>query len=216
MFVQRRVKMAVTSLILLPWHADSVDLAGSVGLPSLPLLFPPTIHLCPFWTCKLSEVGQAVWSCHNLPVGSSGSFAGSNRDAELNSDRVWWDPMSTHLPSKPPSSPLAGTAQHEGLQEKTMDLGLLTFFCQIHLSHGDHALSWWVFLSHWTISIFNWFPLRALRTPAPITFLFLSGLILTFKKSPWGRQAVSSPLGSVTQKTAIFSGNSSPVTSISL
>lgn len=105
----------------------------------------------------------------------------------------WWDPMTTHmLTSKAPLRPLDGTcsflSHHEGLQETVMELVPLTFvICQINISPVDCPLfpvgpqpqiRPWAYL--------KWFPLVALSSSASLTFLFLSGLIWTFMKSPSG------------------------------
>lgn len=111
------------------------------------------------------------------------------------------------------SRPLAGTPQPEGCQEKMIELSSLGL-CYL----PDKCILWGP-------SLILADPLPCIRpgdflwrfpTPALTTFLLLSGLILTYKRSLWGRQGVSSSFGSVTQYTETVTGNSSPVASISL
>lgn len=111
------------------------------------------------------------------------------------------------------SRPLAGTPQPEGCQEKMMEFGSLGL-CYL----PDKCILWGPSLilaeplPHIRPGDFLW----RFATPALTTFLLLSGLLLTYKRSLWGRQGVSSSFGSVTQYTDTVTGNSGPVASISL
>ena len=172
--------------------------------------------MCPFWICRLSGVGQAMWPDHGPQTGSSGPYVRTRRDAELDSDGEQWLPLTTHTVTSQLPDHWLGHPSMRAAKKKWWNLVLLAFvICQINVSYGDHPLSWRILSLTSGQEYSNDFLWR-LPTPALTTFLLLSGLILTYKRSLWGRHGVSSSFGSVTQYTDKAIGNPSPVASISL
>lgn len=121
------------------------------------------------------------------------------------------------LTSKSPSRPLAGTSSYPSMtdsKKNRWNLIPLTFvICHIYIYCCGPSLilvGLQPQLSHQHIQ------LDCLCCSPCITFLFLSGFILIFKRLLWGRQGIASPSGPVTQNADIFTGHSSFIIAISL
>lgn len=99
--------------------------------------------MCPFWICRLSGVGQAMWPDQGPQTGSSGPYVRTRRDAELDSDGEQWPPLTTHTVTSRLPDHWLGHPSMRAAKKTWWNLVLLAFvICQINVSYGDHPLSW--------------------------------------------------------------------------